>query len=472
MRKAKILATLGPVSSSEEVMRRLVESGANAFRFNFSHGTYEDHRKLYQRARNVAREMGWHISLIQDLQGPKIRVKLSSPGDTIQLDEGMDLYLTSDESLAGSDAIFVGYPPLCDDVRPGEPILLDDGKIALEVLTVEPSRVKCRVRSGGVLRDRKGVNLPYTRTTLSPITEKDREDLAHGLSLGFDYVALSFVQSSEDIRLLQAEMDRLGRRVPVIAKLERPLAVDNLEDITTAADALMVARGDLGIEIRVERVPVIQKKIIAAANRRGIPVITATQMLESMMTAITPTRAETTDIANAIYDGTDAVMLSGETSAGRYPAESVHMMRAIIREAESFPDAYTRFSSSFSFTYTQQDMTTAHLAAIAAKDMNLKAIVVYTQTGKTATLVSKFRPQADILAFCPYEEVINRLGLLWGVTPVPFSIFEYTEGLIEGLNDELLKKGYASRGDMVAITYGSPLPAKSETNILKIHQVM
>ncbi|MGE0087465.1 MAG: pyruvate kinase [Desulfococcaceae bacterium] len=469
MRKAKILATLGPSSASKEMIIRMIENGANAFRFNFSHGSYEEHRELYRIARKAAREKSWQAPLIQDLQGPKIRVRL--PDGPVKLKDGDPVFLTPYESEACADTIFVSYPPLCKDVKPDEPVLLNDGKIVLRVLDADSKKVRCRVLVGGLLEDKKGMNLPGTCTTLSPLSDKDRADLRFGLELGFDYVALSFVQSGDDIRLLKAEMDKLGRRIPVIAKLERPLAVQNLEDIIDEADAVMVARGDLGIEIPVEQIPVIQKKIIAAANRRGVPVITATQMLESMMETTTPTRAETTDIANAIYDGTDVVMLSGETSTGKYPAEAVGMMRSIIREAESFPDAYTKFSSSFLKDTVGKEMTTAHLAATAADDIGIRAIVVYTQTGRTATIVSKLRPNADIFAFCPNAEVVRRMGLLWGVTPIPFPVYEYTEGLIEGLNDELLKRGFVQTGDLVAITYGSPIPAKNRSNMLKIHRM-
>jgi pyruvate kinase len=327
------------------------------------------------------------------------------------------------------------------------------------------------VVEGGILHDHKGVNLPGTRTSLAPITDKDRADLALGLELGFDFVALSFVQGAADLRLLRAEMDLLGRRVPIIAKLERPLAVDNLEEILDVADAIMVARGDLGIEIKVQRVPVIQKRVIALANRKGIPVITATQMLESMLASTTPTRAETTDIANAVYDGTDAVMLSGETSAGRYPVEAVRMMHGVISEAEDFPEGYTRYSASYADIVGKDEITTAHLAAAAARDMELKAILIYTQSGRTATLVSKFRPRADIFAFCPHENIVNKMGLLWGVTPIRFPLFDYTEGLIEALNREMLHRGYAEPGDLVAITYGSPIPVKNPSNMLKLHQL-
>ncbi|MEZ4528360.1 MAG: pyruvate kinase [Desulfobacterales bacterium] len=468
MRKAKILATLGPSSSSKEMIIRLIENGANAFRFNFSHGSYEQHRELYRTARKAAREKAWQAPLIQDLQGPKIRVRV--PG-AVRLTQGDSVFLTPHETEAGADTIFVSYPPLCEDVKPEEPVLLNDGKIVLRVLDADSRKVRCRVLVGGLLEDKKGMNLPGTCTSLSPLSEKDLADLRFGMELGFDCVALSFVQSGEDIRLLKAEMDKLGRRIPVIAKLERPLAVQNLEDIIDEADAVMVARGDLGIEIPVEQLPVIQKKIIAAANRRGVPVITATQMLESMMETTTPTRAETTDIANAIYDGSDVVMLSGETSTGKYPAEAVRMMRSIIREAESFPDAYTKFSSSFLKDTVEKEITTAHLAATAADDIGIRAIVVYTQTGRTAAIVSKLRPNADIFAFCPNAEVVRRMGFLWGVTPIPFPVYEYTEGLIEGLNDELLKRGFVQAGDMVAITYGSPIPAKNQSNMLKIHRM-
>ena len=472
MQKAKILATLGPASGTPATMRRLIDAGADAFRFNFSHGTHEEHRRLFAAARVCAREAGRHIPLVQDLQGPKIRVDLAG-GTPVELAEGDAVFLVGDPEAADAKCIRVAYPSLCEDLRTGEPVLLDDGKIVLEVVEVTGDRVQCKVRVGGLLRDGKGVHLPGTRTSLSPISEKDRADLAVGLEMGFDWVALSFVSSVEDIRLLRAEMDRLGRRVPVIAKLERPAAIDHLEEIAREADALMVARGDLGIELPVQRVPVIQKQVIETANRLGVPVITATQMLESMTVTTTPTRAEVTDVANAIYDGTDVVMLSAETSIGRHPVESVLTMREVIREAEAYPRGYTRAFTAFSSQETaDEDGTTAHLAVQASRDMAVRAICVFTQSGRTALLASKFRPPVEIYAFCPEPAVVERLGLLWGVVPVPFPRFERSDELILALDRHLADTGLARPGERVAITFGSPPSDKCPSNMLRLHEVV
>ncbi|MFC1453141.1 pyruvate kinase [Verrucomicrobiota bacterium] len=471
MRKAKILATLGPASASPEVVSRLIECGADAFRFNFSHDTHVEHRARLGVARSCAERSGRHIPMVQDLQGAKIRVDLADRGPVLLSDED-EVFLSAEPDVGLPDTIRVRYPPLCEDVKPGEPILFDDGKIVLEAEAVLPPKIRCRVRVGGLLRDRKGMNLPGTRTSLSPFTDKDREDLAAGIEMGFDWVALSFVQSADDIRVMRAEMDRLGRQVPVIAKLERPAAVDHLEEILDEADAVMVARGDLGIEIPVQRVPVVQKRVIEAANRKGVTVITATQMLESMTERTTPTRAEVTDVANAVYDGTDVVMLSGETATGGYPMEAARMMREIILEAESFPEAYTPCFKSFSSESSAEDGTTAHLAAQASRDMDIKAICVYTQSGRTAALISKFRPQVDIYAFCPLPDIVTRVGLLWGVTPVAFPLFERSDGLLTAMNEYIFSKGVARPGELVAIAFGSPIPARCPSNMLRLHEVV
>jgi len=467
---AKILATLGPASSSETVIRGLLHAGVNALRFNFSHGTHASHRKLFETARRCIADVGRPVGLVQDLQGPKIRVGSLENG-RLFLTEGEEVCVTAASIQGMGNRFQVSYSGLSRDARPGDAILLDDGNLRLEVTKIEGEWVCCRVMEGGVLLENKGANLPDTRTSLPPLTDKDLRDLELGLDLGFDYVALSFVQTAKDVELLREKMIRLGRCLPIIAKLERPAVLDDLDNIIRSADMIMVARGDLGIELEVERVPVLQKIIIRKANGLGTPVITATQMLESMIERQIPTRAETTDVANAVYDGTDALMLSGETSVGRRPVRVVEMMKRIVANAEHFKEGYSAFSTLPDIDNETVPKAICRLAARAGNNLPLKAVWVYTQTGNTARFVSKFKPPLDIYAFSPVEDVIRRMTLLWGVHPLLSPRFDVTESCIRYMNDFSLERGLAKEGDLVAITMGSPIPQENPTNLLKLHTV-
>ncbi len=470
--QVKIIATLGPASSSADAVRRLIRAGVDGFRFNFSHGTHDSHRQIFVTARECIQEADRPLALIQDIQGPKLRVGRLENG-SLELREDAQVFIAPTPIQGSGDRFSVSYRNLLEDVQSGEILLLDDGKIRLEADGTRDGMLACRVLEGGVLLENKGVNLPGTTTSLPPLTEKDLADIEFGVTLGFDYVALSFVQKADDIELLRNTLKRFGRQVPIIAKLERPAVLSRLDEIIPASDMVMVARGDLGIEVRVERVPVLQKQIIRKANILGVPVITATQMLESMIEHHFPTRAEATDVANAVYDGTDAVMLSGETSVGHDPVRVVAMMKKIIREAEAFPEAYTLFSSSKHEPREDPSVAHAlcHLASSAYRHFPLKGIWIYTQTGATAVIVSKFKPQNNIYAFSPYEQVRRRMALLWGVTPMEAPVFESSEACIQWMNDHALKTGLARSGDVVAVTVGSPIPDKTQTNLLKLHVI-
>ncbi|MBM4327158.1 MAG: pyruvate kinase [Deltaproteobacteria bacterium] len=472
MRKTKIVATIGPASDSEVIMGQILREGADALRFNFSHGTHQQHLIAYHRARSLIADTGKAVTLIQDLQGPKIRVgKLRD--DMVTLEEGQEVTITSRRIIGDESRIPVSYEYLERDVRPGEIILMDDGRLRLEATAVVEEGVKCHVVEGGPLSPHKGVNFPHSSLSSPSVTPKDREDLRFGLQVGFDAVALSFVSSRSDVAALRAEMRKHGAIKPIIAKLERAACLDNLDEIMGEADAVMVARGDLGIEVDIKRLPVLQKIIISKANSHGLPVITATQMLESMTKGMLPTRAEAADVANAVFDGADALMLSGETSVGLFPTAAVRMMHEIVTEAESFaagvkdPDLWRRRD------YQGRDIPNAicHTAVVAAHDLKLENIVVVTMTGQTALDVSKFRPTSAIHAFSPDRTRSNFLALSRAVIPHHCDLPGDFEELMNFIDAQLIEKGIAQIDEVVAVSLGLPLQQHKGTNTLIIHRV-
>lgn len=472
MRRTKIVATIGPASDSEETMGQILRAGTDALRFNFSHGTHQQHLIAYHRARSLSADMGKAVTLIQDLQGPKIRVgKLQD--DAVTLENGQEVTITSRRIIGDASRIPVSYEYLERDVHTGEIILMDDGRLRLEAVAVVEDGIKCRVVEGGPLSPHKGVNFPHSSLSSPSVTSKDEEDLRFGLQLGFDAVALSFVSSRADVAALREEMQKHGVIKPIIAKLERAACLDNLDEIMEEADAVMVARGDLGIEVDIKRLPVLQKIIITKANSHGVPVITATQMLESMTKGLLPTRAEAADVANAVFDGTDALMLSGETSVGLYPAAAVKMMHEIASEAEAFsagvrdPDLWMRRD------YQGRDIPDAicHTAVVAAHDLKLENIVVVTMTGQTALDVSKFRPTSAIHAFSPDRTYSNFLALSRAVIPHYCDLPSGFEELMNFIDAQLTEKGIAKKGDAVAVSLGLPLQQHKGTNTLIIHRV-
>ncbi len=458
-RRARIVATIGPASQDEETLKKLLKAGMDVARLNFSHGAHEDHAAVFARLRSAAKEMGRSVAIMQDLQGPKIRTG-EIAGGKVEIKAGQKLTLTTQEVLGTDQLVSVDYPGLADSVKPGNRILLDDGNLELLVTRVQGNQVETEVILGGPLKPNKGVNLPGAKINLPGLTAKDLEDLAFGLKLGVDAIAVSFVRSAQDIALVRAEIERLSpdRKPYIIAKLERPEALENLDAIMEASDGVMVARGDLGVEMSPEAVPIAQKQIIEAANRNARIVITATQMLESMMSKPRPTRAEASDVANAIFDGTDAVMLSGETAAGSYPVQAVTMMDAIVLRAESSLERWGRWSGVTDPGSCDDDTYYITQAAHElAKDRNVAALAVFTHSGRSARLLCKHRPKVPILAFTPQEDVYNQLNLYWGVTPYLTPHANSIDEMLEAVNRIILSTHSVQPGLQVVLTCGYPL---------------
>ena len=473
-RKAKIVATIGPASDSEKKLEELILAGVNVARLNFSHGTHEEHAERIERIRRIAKKLGRSVGILQDLQGPKIRVgKLSAP---MQLEEGESVrfYATGEmPSETDEKSIPVDFRELFDTVEADDRMLLDDGKLLMRVKSVEGGCLQAEVVVGGALTSHKGINLPGVQLRISGYTSKDKADLEFGIAHNVDAVAVSFVRTPQDVIQVREEMERLTEDAPapmLIAKLERPEAMDNLDEILGVVDGVMVARGDLGVEMPPERVPVLQKLIIRKASARAKLVITATQMLESMIYSPLPTRAEASDIANAVFDGTDAVMLSAETASGEYPVESVRMMERIIREAESHT---SEWGTEFDRVRGLGDSDAASMSRAAyelANDEDVTAVAVFTSQGSTAWLVSKIRPAKRILAFTPNEMTYRKMAFLWGVYPqlVPFS--NTLEEMLAHVDAALLKSG-VKQGRQVALLCGFPVGAMKPPNMALLHTV-
>ncbi len=467
MKRAKIVCTLGPASRTEEVLTRMIDAGLDVVRLNFSHGTYAEHLETIRVVRAVSDKLGRPAAIMQDLQGPKIRVGVLK--DVLHLTNGEEIVLASGQE-AEAGVIPTTYVGLARDLSATDRLLLDDGRIELRVSKVAGGKVYATVIVGGDLSSHKGINLPSVRVSASTLTEKDLEDLRFGVENCVDYVAMSFVRGPADIGLVKREVRNWGGEIPVIAKLERSEAVDALDEILEVADGVMVARGDLGVEMAPEQVPVIQKRIIARANAAGVFVITATQMLESMTENPRPTRAEASDVANAIYDGTDAVMLSGETAVGKYPVETVEMMSRIISEAETGVRASEEPIRRHSGTGSFPDAI-GHAATMAAYDVGARAIVAFTQSGATARLISKRRPNTPIVAFTPDARVSRQLSLCWGTETRMIEQAEDTDDMIREVELRLLEEGRVSVGENLVILSGAPVTARAETNLLKLHRV-
>jgi len=469
IRNAKIVCTIGPASSSPKVIERLIKAGMDVARLNFSHGTHDEHKKVIKSIRDTSRRLKKAVAILQDLQGPKIRTGLLKDGRVV-LKSGNRFILTGRKLIGTSEIISTTYPAMYRDVKKGDRILLDDGLMSLKVNNVKGTDITCEVINGGVLTDHKGINLPGIKVGLSSITKKDIEDLYFGIGQCVDYVAISFVRTDKDVKSVKDIIKKGGVFIPVIAKLEKPEAIDNLEKIMDAADGLMVARGDLGVEMSPEAVPVIQKNIINMANRKEKPVITATQMLESMINNPRPTRAEASDVANAIFDGTDAVMLSGETASGKYPVESVEIMARIISAAES-GSLYRHVSDRRRGRISTFPDAVSSAAVHASHQIEAKLIVVFTQSGSTALFVSKQRPSMPIIAYTPIENIMRRLNLYWGVIPKTMGLIEDTDGLIREMDRSLVADKLVRKGDSVVILMGMPISQKGVTNMMKLHRV-
>ena len=473
-RRTKIVATIGPASQDEKTIGRLIKLGMNVARLNLSHGSHEEHTRVFNRLRKVSKEVGRPICILLDLQGPKIRIgKL--PNDEIVLITGQSITLTTQLDPIKAGEIQVDFAQLPQSVHPGRRILLDDGNLELRVDRVENNQVHARVVVGGTLKSHKGINLPEAHLDISALTDKDINDLEFGLKLGVDAIALSFVRSEQDIQALREKILMIApeqKHALIIAKLERPEALDHLEQIMDVTDGVMVARGDLGVEMSPEKVPIAQKRIIECANRHAKVVITATQMLESMIHNPRPTRAEASDVANAIFDGTDAVMLSGETAVGEYPLKALDMMAKIICQAEAHIDEWGHWHGP-SIADTQGDNTVFMSLAVRelAHDRNVAAIAVFTMSGRTALFVSKTRPGVPILAFTPDTRTYNRLEMYWGVVPYLVPPSATLEEMLMDVDTVMKDSGEVEPGQQVALTCGFPVATINPTNLVLLHSI-
>jgi pyruvate kinase len=471
-RRNKIVATVGPSSSSREMLLALMQAGADVFRLNFSHGQHADLVETVASIRELSRNRRRAVAILGDLQGPKIRTGMMR-GGSMALTTGQTVVVTTADVLGEKDLIPTSYQELPQDVSTGDRILLDDGLLELQVEQVQDNRVHCRVLVGGELKNRKGMNLPGVKVSAPALTEKDLFDLDFSIDQELDYLALSFVRSAADVIKLKELLYQHQSAVRVIAKIEKPEAVENFSEILEVADGIMVARGDLGVEIQPEKVPLIQKRIIRECNLVGKPVITATQMLESMVHSPRPTRAETSDVANAILDGTDAVMLSAETASGKYPVEAVAMMVRVAEDVESDPQLQERLFHPLSEQsgYRRLPEAIGQAACRVAESVGAAAILAFTQTGSTAALVAKYKPPVPVFAVTPSHVVRRRMALYAGVRSIRVDIEGDTEAQIRSVEESVLDAGALQKGDVVIITMGSPVSDPGTTNLLKIHRL-
>jgi pyruvate kinase len=455
MRHTKILATLGPATETESQVEKLLAAGVNAFRLNFSHGNHDWHKSMYKIIRQAAQKAGRSVAILQDLQGPKIRLGLIR-GNHMELVTGALTILTTSPIEGTAERFASSYTDLHRDLKPGDKILIDEGRIRLTVTKVAGMDIHCQVERGGSVASRKGIFLPGVKTRIPSLTDKDRDDALFGLSLGVDYIALSFVRQAEDVKILRDFLLENGGQLPIVSKIETMEALDNLEDIVKVSDGIMVARGDLGVEATLEWIPFYQKKIIKLANQYGKPVITATEMLESMITNATPTRAELTDIANSILDGTDVMMLSGETAVGKYPEHAVERMAAVAANTEQNLYPFERNCLPLAEQSAKpQASAMARLVAHASQEFNPKAIVVFTRTGYTAGLIAAERPRSAIYAFTPDLATYQRLSLVWGVIPRVLEGYGGTSRMVRDMTALLLKEGTLELSDLILFLIGS-----------------
>ncbi len=462
-RRAKIVCTLGPATHSYERVRALVYAGMDVARLNFSHGSYEDHQQAYTWVREASDESGRGVGVLVDLQGPKIRLGTFKDGPVVWA-TGETVGITVEDVEGTHDLVGTTYKGLADDVGPGERLLVDDGKVGLRVISVDGPVVRCQVTEGGPVSNNKGLSLPGIGVNVPALSDKDEADLRFAMSLRADMVALSFVRSAADVDLVHAIMDESGGRLPVLAKIEKPQAVDNLLEIVQAFDGLMVARGDLGVEMPLERVPLVQKRAIRAAREAAKPVIVATQMLDSMIGNSRPTRAEASDVANAVLDGADAVMLSGETSVGAYPVETVATMARIIGAAEENLETVPRVERQTRSIAG----SIAKAAATVGAEVGARALVAFTQSGDTARLLAEHRSQIPLLAFTPTQAVRSQLALVWGVETFLVPAVQHTDEMVRQVDTAMLELGRMERGELVTIVAGSPPMTSGATNALRV----
>ena len=471
MRKTKIVCTLGPSTDKEGVLREMILAGMNVARFNFSHGTHAEHKARLDTLKALREELDAPVAAMLDTKGPEIRLKDFADG-SVHLTAGQEFTLTTTEVEGDVHRCSITYADLPNDVKAEDTILLDDGLVRLTVLETAGTEIRCRVENDGVMKNHKGVNVPGVRLSMPYMSQRDREDLLFGVEQGFDYVAASFVRSAADIRELRSLLDKAGARIRIIAKIENQEGVSNLPEILDAADGIMVARGDMGVEIDFTEIPIIQKDMIAQCVACGKPVITATQMLDSMIENPRPTRAEITDVANAIYDGTSAIMLSGETAAGKYPVEAVKTMDAIARRTESDINHVKRMAQmSSGRTRLSVAAATAHAACTTAQEIGADAILTVSQSGTTARLVSRFHPGTPIVACLLDQRVRRQMALYWGVEPIMMPYVNSTDELVSQAVECAEAAGLVSRGDLVVVTAGVPVGVSGTTNMIRVQQV-
>ena len=467
--KTKIIATIGPSSNTRPVLEKLIFSGMNVARLNFSHGKYEEHGEVISTIRSLSREMNRPVAIMLDLQGPKIRTGKLKDGKAVLLKKNNTISITTKKVTGTADVVSTTYNGLPADVTKGDKILIDDGLMELQVISSNDDTVICKVINGGLLKENKGINLPGVNVSTPSLTAKDKKDLNFGIQVGVDYLALSFVRSADDLKQIKALIKKKGTDIPVVAKIEKPEAVDNIDKILKVADVIMVARGDLGVEMKPEKVPNIQKHIIHKAIRANKPVITATQMLETMSINPIPTRAEASDVANAIFDGTDAIMLSGETASGKYPVKAVQMMKRIAVEAEK--SEFMKYNLQYE---KDSDELVTHAVAKSAVDIlhevSGKAIIAFSISGNTAKFISKHRPSMPVYSFTSSMSVYNLLSLVWGLTPSFIPQINDTKKIIEAAERILINKKLIKKDDLVIIVTGLGLK-KGSTNIIKVHRV-
>lgn len=467
MRKTKIICTIGPASESEENLRKLMKAGMNVARFNFSHGSHEEHKVKFARVLKVSGELGVSVATLLDTKGPEIRLRDFAAGKA-ELKAGQDFILTTEEILGDETKASITYKNLKEDVKEGSHILIDDGKIEMEVKKIEGEEIICKILNGGMVSNHKGINVPGVELTMPYISDVDRADIMFGVQMGFDFIAASFVRNKEDVLAIREILDENKSPIKIISKIESLQGIQNLEEILAVSDGIMVARGDMGVELPMEEVPIIQKKMIKMAVAAGKHVITATQMLESMIHNPRPTRAEANDVANAIYDGTTAIMLSGESAAGKYPVEAVETMARIAERTENAIDYDSRMLRST--PRNLDDVTTAISYATCTTSMRLsaQAIITVTMSGFTAGMVSRYKPKCQIVACSVNPRVCRQMALMWGVTPILMSKEETTKELFDEAIHLVKKHGLVENGDTVVLTAGMPLGVSGKTNMIQV----
>jgi len=470
LRKTKVVCTIGPASSSSRMLEKLARVGMGVARLNFSHGTHEEHAKSIKAIRQVSAGLGIPLAILLDLPGPKIRTGELEKNE-VWLKEGDDFSLTGKPIIGNEQRVSVNFPTFLSDINPGDTVFLNDGAIQLEVISGSDIEVKCKIVVGGLLAEHKGINIPGVKLTIPSITSKDLVDLAFGLEQGVDFFAVSFVREASDVLRVKQFLREKGADVPLIAKIEKHEAVDNIDSIIAEADGIMVARGDLGVEMPLRQVPTVQKEIIRRCNQAGKPVIVATQMLESMISSIRPTRAEVSDVANAIFDGADAVMLSGETAIGRYPVETVAMMANIATEVEQTLPYKRILLERGEQVIPQTDDAISYAACRMSQQLRAACIIAYTSSGSTALRVSKYRPEAPILAITPNTDVARRLILSWGVNSQLVPELVNVDDIFHYAAQLSLKTGITKSGELVIITAGFPMGVPGSTNLIKVQRV-